>query len=81
MDPPIACKTVIAFRKDSLVSISCGVRFALATATALAPVSSAIRRRVEETAGADAPRRGIKPRAAVIHAIVLAVPMTPQVPA
>jgi len=36
---------------------------------------------MEETAGADAPRRGIKLKAAVIHAIVLAVPITLQVPA
>lgn len=81
VDPLMACRTVIAFRNDSFLRISCGVRFALATATAFAPVSSAIRRRAEETAGADAPRSGIKPRAAVIQAIVLAVPMTAQVPA
>lgn len=70
----------MALRNDSLVRISCGVRFALAAATAFAPVSSAIRRRVDDTAGAEAPRKGIKPRAAVMHAMVLAVPITPQVP-
>jgi hypothetical protein len=68
-------------RKDSLESISCGVRLAAATATAFAPVSSAILRRAEETAGAEAPRSGMNPNAAVIHAIVLAVPITPHVPA
>jgi len=71
----------MAFKKDSLLSISWGVRLFAATDTAFAPVSSAIRRRVEETAGAEAPRRGMNPRAAVMHAMVLAVPMTPQVPA
>jgi hypothetical protein len=71
---------MMAFRKDSFVSISCGVRWLAATDTAFAPVSSAIRRRVDETAGAEAPRSGMNPKAAVMHAMVLAVPITPQVP-
>jgi hypothetical protein len=71
---------VIAFRNDSFDNISWGFLRAFATATAFAPVSSAIRSRAEDTAGADAPLRGIIPRAAVTHAIVLAVPITPQVP-
>lgn len=58
-----------------------GDRLAAAAATAFAPVYSAIRSRVDETAGAEAPRRGISPNAAVMHAIVLAVPITPHVPA
>lgn len=57
------------------------MRLAAATETAFAPVSSAILRRVDDTAGAEAPRSGMKPSAAVTQAIVLAVPITPQVPA
>ena len=71
----------MALRKDSLVSISCGFRLLAAADTAFDPVSSAMRRRVDETAGAEAPRKGMKPKAAVTHAMVLAVPITPQVPA
>ena len=59
----------------------CGVLCVCAAATALRPVASAMRRRADDTAGALAPFNGIKPRAAVRHAIVLAVPMTPHVPA
>ena len=51
-----------------------------AAETARRPVSSAMRRRAEDTAGAEAEHKGIRPRAAVKHAIVLAVPITPQVP-
>lgn len=80
VEPPMACRTVMALRKDSLVRRSCGLRFDSATATAFEPVSSAMRRRDEETAGAEAPRRGMRPRAAVTQAIVDAVPMTPHVP-
>lgn len=70
----------MAFQKDSLVKISCGFLWDFANVTALAPVSSAIRSLAEETAGAEAPRSGIIPRAAVTQAIVLAVPITPHVP-
>lgn len=63
-----------------MLRISCGFLAALATATAFAPVSSAIRSRADDTAGAVAPRRGIIPSAAVMQAMVLAVPMTPHVP-
>jgi hypothetical protein len=67
---------------ESRVSRDCGLDLSLnATLTAVAPVCSATRSLAEDTAGADAPSRGIRPRAAVIQAIVLAVPITPQVPA
>lgn len=69
----MACRTVMALRKDSFERMVCGLRedrFA-ATDTAIAPVSSAIRIRAAETAGADAPPRGIKPRAAATQAMVL----------
>ena len=48
--------------------------------TATLPVSSAILLRSAETAGAVAPFETIIPRASVIKAIVLAVPITPHVP-
>ena len=71
----------MALMKDSRVRILVSVCLDVAAATALRPVSSPMRRRAEDTAGALAPRRGIKPRATVTQAIVLAVPMTPHVPA
>lgn len=74
----------MAFRKDSRVSRVCGLRASPAAIidTAVEPVCSAMRSRAEDTAGAEAPfNDGIMPSAARIHAIVLAVPITPQVPA
>jgi hypothetical protein len=71
---------VMAFQNDSFVKISCGFLLDFAIATALAPVSSAIRSLADDTAGAVAPRSGIIPNAAVTQAIVLAVPITPHVP-
>ena len=76
----MACSTVMAFKNDSFVMTSCGFRLVLATDTAFPPVSSAILSRADDTAGAEEPRSGIIPRAAVMHAMVLAVPMTPHVP-
>lgn len=70
----------MALRNDSLVSIDCGDLWAAAAATAFEPVCSAILRRAEETAAADAPSKGISPRATVTQAMVLAVPITPHVP-
>jgi hypothetical protein len=69
---------------DSRERTDCKVRagFTAATLTANAPVSSATLSLVEDTAAAVAPPRSeMRPSAAVIHAIVLAVPITPQVPA
>ena len=73
VDPPIAWSTVIALRKDSFDRIVCGLREErlAATETARDPVSSAMRMRAAETAGADAPPSGIKPKAAAMQAIVL----------
>ena len=78
--PPIAWSTTSALRKDSRDKMVRGVLLAAATATALCPVSSAIRNRAADTAGALAPFKGMSPRAAVRHAMVLAVPITPHVP-
>ncbi|MOA69117.1 hypothetical protein D3C78_1971130 [compost metagenome] len=49
-------------------------------ATAVAPVRSATRTRSAVTAGADAPPATIMPSASVMQAMVLAVPITEQVP-
>lgn len=77
----MACNTVMALMKDSLLRTSCGLTLFSAHRTAIPPVSSAIRILAAETAAALAPFKGISPRAARMHAIVLAVPITPQVPA
>lgn len=77
----MAWRMIMALRKDSRDRMLCGVRFlAETTFVARTPVSSAMRIRVEETAAGVAPARGIMPRAAVMQAMVLAVPITPQVP-
>ena len=57
-----------------------GLNDLLAISTATLPVSSAILLLSAETAGAEAPFDIIMPRASVISAIVLAVPITPHVP-
>lgn len=83
VEPPMAWRTVMALRKDSRLRIWEGRRessLLVAARTAFLPVSSAMRRRAADTAGALAPRRGMRPKAAVMQAMVLAVPMTPQVP-
>jgi len=80
VEPPMAWRTMIAFRNDDLVSIVWGCRFLVRMETALEPVSSAMRRREDDTAGAEAPMSGMRPNPAVTQAIVLAVPITPQVP-
>ena len=58
-----------------------GVSFSFAIATARAPVASALRRRSDITAGMHAPPGSIMPIASVTQAMVLAVPITMQVPA
>ena len=58
-----------------------GVSRSLPIATARAPVASALRMRSAITAGMHAPPGSIMPIASVHSAIVLAVPITMQVPA
>ena len=58
-----------------------GVSPSPARATARAPVSRAMRKRSASTAGIAAPPGSIMPRASVTQAMVLAVPITMQVPA
>ena len=61
--------------------IRSGVSFSAAMATARAPLASAWRSRSAWTAGMQAPPGSIMPSASVMQAMVLAVPMTMQVPA
>ena len=80
VEPPIASNTRIAFSKASAVKILSIVKPSLAICTAQVPVSSAIRMRSAVTAGGVAPPGTVIPNASEIQAIVLAVPMTEQVP-
>ena len=80
VDPPMANNTRMAFSKASAVSTLSIVKPSLAICTARVPVSSAIRIRSAVTAGGVAPPGTVIPNASEIHAIVLAVPMTEQVP-
>jgi hypothetical protein len=84
VDLPIACDTIIALMIDSRERIDRKILagFAAATFTDNAPVSSAMRNLVKDTAVAVAPPcSGMTPSAVAIHATELAVPITPQVPA
>ena len=82
VDPPIDCNTVNALRKASFVITLSGVGpFSFAILTAWAPVCSAWRKRSARTAGMHAPPGNIMPNASPTIAMVLAVPITPQVPA
>ena len=80
VDPPMASSTRIAF------SNACGVRMrsivsrSFAIFTAMRPVSSATRMRSDVTAGGDAPPGTVMPMASAMQAMVLAVPITEQVP-
>ena len=56
------------------------VKPSLAICTARVPVSSATRMRSAVTAGGDAPPGTVMPSASEMQAMVLAVPMTEQVP-
>ena len=80
VEPPIASSTRSAFSKDFSVRIRSGVSLLRASSMAVLPDFSAMRMRSAVTAGADAlPGKAI-PSASATHAIVLAVPITEQVP-
>ena len=80
VDPPIASSTRNAFSNALPVRILSGVRPCLTICTTVAPVSSAMRMRSAVTAGGDAPPGSMMPSASATHAMVLAVPITEQVP-
>ena len=81
VEPPIAISTRSAFSTDRGVTIRSGVRPLRASRIAARPVASAARSRSAWTAGIAALPGRIMPRASAIEAIVLAVPITAQVPA
>ena len=80
VEPPIASSTRMAFSNAFAVRILSIVRRWWAIRTASVPVSSAMRMRSAVTAGADAPPGAMMPSASAMQAMVLAVPMTEQVP-
>ncbi len=81
VEPPIAISTRSAFSTDGGVTMRSGVRPEAASRIAARPVASAARSRSACTAGIAALPGRIMPSASAIEAIVLAVPITAQVPA
>ena len=80
VEPPMASSTRSAFSTDFAVMIRSGASFAFASATAVAPERAATRMRSAVTAGGEALPGSAMPSASATQAIVLAVPMTEQVP-
>ena len=77
----MACSTRRALSKAASFMMRAGVRPLCARATAWMPLRSPWRWRSACTAGMAAPPGSIMPRASLRQAMVLAVPITPQVPA
>ena len=80
VDPPIASNTRIAFSNAFSVKILSIVKRLRAISTANVPLCSAMRMRSAVTAGGEAPPGTVIPNASAIQAMVLAVPITEQVP-
>ena len=80
VEPPIACSMTMALRNASLVMISDGFGPPLVISAARLPVASAMRMRSAWTAGIVAAPGSVMPIASIMQAMVLAVPITPQVP-
>src|SRR5664279_5516837 len=81
VEPPMACSTTSALRKAAAVITSLGLRPPpAAKATACLPLASALRRRSACVAGMAAERGSARPMTSTMQAMVLAVPMTMQVP-
>ena len=81
VEPPIASSTLSAFSTAARVTMRSGVSLEDARLSAAAPLASAARRRSAWTAGIAAVPGSAMPSASAMHAMVLAVPMTAQVPA
>src|SRR6202453_1047462 len=82
VEPPIACNTIMALRREAAVISSLGLGAPeIAISAARLPLASAMRRRSEWVAGAVALMGSARPRASTMHAMGLAVPITMQVPA
>ena len=80
VDPPQACTTRRALSIERRLMIWVGRRPSAASCTARLPVCSASRRRSACTAGTQAAPGSIMPIASAANDIVLAVPITEQVP-
>src|ERR1700758_1743656 len=81
VEPPIACITTCAFLNEDFVRNSLGFGpLALAISAATLPLASASRKRSACGAGIVALIGRDSPSASVTQAIVLAVPITMQVP-
>src|SRR3569832_634767 len=81
VDPPSACITTCAYLNEDFVSSSLGFGpLALAISAATLPLASARRKRSACGAGIVALIGSDRPSASVTQAIVLAVPITMQVP-
>ena len=81
VEPPIACKTTCAFLSAAGVTNSLGRGPpVIAISAATFPLASAQRTRSECGAGIVALIGSDRPSVSVMHAIVLAVPITMQVP-
>src|ERR1700733_3083448 len=81
VEPPIACSTTCAFRNEDAVKNSLGFGpLALAIAAATLPLASAERKRSAWGAGMVALIGSDRPSVSVMQAMVLAVPITMQVP-
>ena len=77
----MACNTIIALRTEAAVIRSAGLGApAIAISAARLPLASAMRRRSAWVAGAVALMGRASPIASRMQAMVLAVPMTMQVP-
>ena len=81
VEPPSAISMRNAFSTDCVVMIVEGVIGCCVRRTATRPDASAATSRCESTAGIAAVPGNAIPKASVMQAIVLAVPMTAQVPA
>ena len=81
VEPPMAWRVTSALWNASRVMTSSGRRSSAAISTARLPERSAKRSRSACTAGMVAPPGSIMPSASVMQAMVLAVPITMQVPA
>ena len=81
VEPLTAIKTRKAFSTDFSVMISLGRRGLVIRSTAVLPLNSAATSRSECTAGIAALPGNDIPSVSAMQAIVLAVPMTAQVPA
>src|SRR3979409_2584512 len=80
-DAPLACSTTCALRNDALVKNSLGFGpLAIAIAAATLPLASAERKRSACGAGIVALIGNERPSDSVMQAMVLAVPITMQVP-